>query len=154
VKLAPIRVTQTAHNPMPSTGIERVGKRAPRQPREIEPAPIAVAEERIGTGTSAGVDATPAPQRWCPLHETSLHDITKCRYLNGVVESRRKCLAECAAAGTTCNCYKCGQPGHMSLDYPGKAIRPRGPDSREGRPVGAQPGYDTYYDHPGKPPRE
>jgi hypothetical protein len=67
---------------------------------------------RDGVGGSVGIATELTPQKWCPLHETSLHDVTACRHIGHLVEIHRERLAMHAAEGFPHYCHECGQVGH------------------------------------------
>jgi hypothetical protein len=108
---------------------------------------------RDGAGESVGVAMEPTPQKWFPLHETSLHDVTACRHIGQVVEIRRERLAKHAAEGLPHGCHKCGQVGHWSRSCPGKVPLLEGPSSSRGGLVGTRLGRDACHDLPGRAPQ-
>jgi hypothetical protein len=48
----------------------------------------------------------PTPRKWCPLYETSLHDVTACLYIEHLVEICSERLAKRAIVGVTHGCYE------------------------------------------------
>jgi hypothetical protein len=89
---AAVHCQQERHGPAQKEPIatrKRASKCAPEKHLAIEPGPIAAAGRRAGAGGLMGVTTEPTPQKWCPLHETSLHDVTACRHIGHLVEIRR-----------------------------------------------------------------
>jgi hypothetical protein len=72
---------------------KRASKCVPEKPLAGGPGPIAAAGRRDGAGGSVGITVEPTPQKWCPLQETSLHDVTACRHIGHLVEIHRERLA-------------------------------------------------------------
>jgi hypothetical protein len=95
----------------PAAAKKTVNKSAPEKPLAVELGPVAVMGRRARAGGLVGVTLEPTPQEWCPLHGTSLHDVTTCRYIRHLVEIHRERLAKRAAEGVTHGCYECGQCG-------------------------------------------
>jgi hypothetical protein len=93
---------------------KRASKCTPEKPLASRPGLVAAMRKRDGAGGSAGTAAEPTPRKWCPLHETSLHDATSCRHIGHLVDIRRECLAKCAAEGSPHGCHECGQVGHWT----------------------------------------
>jgi hypothetical protein len=56
--------------------------------------------------------------------------MTICRYLNNVVENRKKRFTKRDAVETIRNCFSYVQPGHRPRDYPGKVARRGGASGR------------------------
>jgi hypothetical protein len=96
----PTQRVQTPPGMASAAARNRASKCTLEKPLAIEPGPVAMAERRAGAGAPVGVAPGPTSRKWCPLHETSLHNVTACRYIG--------CLAKCAAKGVTHGCYECG----------------------------------------------
>jgi hypothetical protein len=58
---------------------KRASKCAPEKALAVEQGLVAAAGRRAGAGSPMGVAPEQTPRKWCPLHETSLHDATACR---------------------------------------------------------------------------
>jgi hypothetical protein len=113
---------------VPAAEKKRVRKHVLDKPLAADPGPIDVVGRKVKASDPAGVTAEPTPKKWCPLHETSLHDTTACRHINKLVEIHRECLVKHAVVGATHGCDECGQPSHWSRGCPGKVPFPGGPD--------------------------
>jgi hypothetical protein len=88
-------------------GGEESSQLIPARPLVNKPGPSSAAGKKNRASIPTDATATSALWRWCPLHETSLHDMTMCRYFNSMVEDRKRRLAESAATGlarTSCDC--------------------------------------------------
>jgi hypothetical protein len=70
----------------------RARRHSPEKPLAAEPRPSAAAGRKVRTRDPADVTAEPAPRKWCPLHETSLHDATACRHINNLWRSAGSAL--------------------------------------------------------------
>jgi hypothetical protein len=101
---------------------KRTCRHAPEKPLAVEPAPAAAVGRRAGAGSSVSATVETTPRKWCPLHETSLHDVTACCYIRHLVEIHRERLAKHAAVGVTHGCHECGHSGHWLHGCPGKVI--------------------------------
>jgi hypothetical protein len=134
---------QTPSGVAPVATKKRASKCSPDKPLVVGPGPVAAAGSRARGGASIGVTLEPTPRKWCPFHETSLHDVTACRHIGHLVEIRRECLAKRAAKGVTHGCHECGQDGHWSCSCPGNVPPSEGLGSSEGGLVGAWPGHDA-----------
>jgi hypothetical protein len=103
--------TQGAQAPpcvVPAAAKKRVSKQASEKPLAFEPGPATAVARRAGADDPAGVAAEPTPQKWCPLYERSLHDVTACHHIGYLVKIRRERLTKRAAMGATHSCYECG----------------------------------------------
>jgi hypothetical protein len=90
----------------------RASKCAPKKLLVVGPGPVTWAGRRPGAGRSVGVAVEPTPRKWCPLHETSLHDVMACRHIAHLVENHRERLAKRAAEGVTHGFHECDKTGH------------------------------------------
>jgi hypothetical protein len=119
---------------------KRAHMNAPEKPLAAELGLAAAAGRKAGVGNPAGAITELTPSKWCPLHETSLHDITAGHHIYHLVEIRKERLAKRAAMGAIHGCYECGQPGHWSHSCPSKVPFSGGPGRRGEGLVGARPG--------------
>jgi hypothetical protein len=89
---------------VPTVAKKRASRHAPEKPQAAKPGPATAARRKAGAGNPTGATAEPTPQKWCPLHETSLHDATACRHISHLGEIRKERHAKHAAVGATHNC--------------------------------------------------
>jgi hypothetical protein len=101
----PAQRVQIPPSMAPAAARKRESKCAPEKPLPLSQDP---SSQRAGAGGPVGVTPEPTPQKWCPLPETSLHDVRACHYIRHLVEIRRECLAKHAAEGVTHDSYECG----------------------------------------------
>jgi hypothetical protein len=87
-----VPAARATRNPAPAAERNEANKHAPEQLLTVKLRPIAAEGREVKTGAPADATMVPTLWRWCPLHETSLHDITACRHLNGMVEIRKRGL--------------------------------------------------------------
>jgi hypothetical protein len=125
-------------NPVPSNERKRARKHASKQVLATEPRPSTSAAKKVRPDIPVAAAATPALWIWCPIHETSSHDVTDYRSLYNMVEKYKKRFAEHVAIGTTCNCFGYGQPVNILRDCPGKVARRGGTGGRGGGQEGAR----------------
>jgi hypothetical protein len=130
---------QTPSGVAPIATKKRASKCTPERPLAVEPGPVTATGSRAGAGGPVGLALELTPRKWCPLHETSHHDVTACLYIGHLVEIRGERLAKRVAKGVTHNCYECGQAGQWLGDCPGKVPLLEGPGSQGRGLAGAQP---------------
>jgi hypothetical protein len=78
-RLAPIQTTQSTCNPVPFVKWKRASRHTFSQALANVPRPLATKGEEARLGAPAATVAMPTLWRWCPLHETSLQDMTSYR---------------------------------------------------------------------------
>jgi hypothetical protein len=105
--LAPERAAQAANDPVPLDKKKGTCKHASKQVLAAEPGPSATVDKKVKPDVPEATDATPAQGMCCPIHETNTHDLKTCRTIYDLAENRKKCFAECIAAGTIGKCYSC-----------------------------------------------
>jgi hypothetical protein len=115
---------------VPTAEKRRASRHAPEKPLAAEPGPAIAAERKVRTSDPADVTAELAQRKWCPLHETSLHNATDCCHINNLVEICRDCLAKHAAMGQPMVVTSVASPAT------GHATVPTRPPSQEDPVVG------------------
>jgi hypothetical protein len=89
---------------VPTVAKKRVSRHAPEKPQAAKPRPAAAPRRKAEADNPMGATAELTPGKWCPLHETSLHDATACRRISHLGEIRKERLAKHAAVGVTHSC--------------------------------------------------
>jgi hypothetical protein len=90
----PAEEVQTPSGVAPVAMKKTASKCAPEKPLVVGPGPVATVGRRAGASGYVGVTTKPTPRKWCPLHETSLHDVTACRHIGQLVEIYRERLVK------------------------------------------------------------
>jgi hypothetical protein len=104
----PTQEVQIPSGVTPIATKKRASKCTPEKLLIGGPGPVTVKGRRGGAGGFVGITMEPTPQKWCPLHETSLHYVSACRHIGHLVEIRRERLAKHAAEGVTHSYHECG----------------------------------------------
>jgi hypothetical protein len=124
-RLAPIWTTRATDNPVPSAERKGASERAFEQALATLPRPSAEAGEEAEPGAPAATATTPALWRWCPLHETCIHDMMGCRCLNSMVENYKKRFVECWCVALTSS-WEPQEEGMMSTTVSFPSVRNQG----------------------------
>jgi hypothetical protein len=105
-------------------------KRTQKQAFAGDPASPVETEKTAVTEVAA---VKPDKGTWCTIHESSQHDLMDCKYIQGIIKSRKRRQME----GTYGNYFVCGEPGHRARTCParGSGQDDRGAREERGNPV-------------------
>jgi hypothetical protein len=107
---------QAANDPVPTDKKKEMRKHASKQVLAAKPSPSAAADRKVKPDALVVATTMPTQGAWCPIHGTNSHDLKSFRMVYDLTKSRKKRFRECGTAGNICNCYSCGQLGHLSRE--------------------------------------